>query len=46
MAVEDTVGLADETRDRQLADALIKRAVGLLVHLEGDLPERTTLLPS
>ena len=46
VAVEDAVGLADEARGRQLPDALVERAVGLLVHLERDLPERPALVAS
>src|SRR2546430_12647119 len=45
-AIEHPVRLADEARGRQLPDALIQRAVRLLVHLERDLPERTALVAS
>ena len=44
MAVEHPVGLADETRGRQLVDALVQRPVRILVHLEGDFPQGAALL--
>src|SRR4029077_273766 len=44
VTVEDTIGLADEARVGQLTDALVERAIGFLVHLERDLPERASLV--
>ena len=42
--VEHPIRLAHETRGRQLVDALVQGVVGVLVHLEGDFPQRAALL--
>jgi hypothetical protein len=38
------IGIADETRIRQLIDAIVEAAIRLFVHLECDFPQRAALV--